>query len=402
MTRHLACAALAALLSFPLSAPAAEPAGPAPAKDRRFDLGLTAAVLGGGLDGYGVRDQSGGQMLAELSARPEVRGDRWYLQVPLRLAHRQTFGTDLNETKGKIDLEPWYVASKSLRVGLDAGVSGANRPDWPDLYQRDATTGALAPTDRYSYLSWHGGAKLYARPAPRQHLRAAYRYVDYDYTEDPAFDPDPIGGDVMHLTPRDRIEHRVDTSWRYRQDTWVFGLQLDYLFRRYDTLLARERSVPVVQGVNPRQELSMWNPAAELDLVRMNGKLEITLGYGIEVWDDPYRGYYSRTAHVPRASVRLALGDRVKAEAGVVGWYATYGAGGSHNLDGTDTDRKDSKTKVTGELEYALRGGLAFQARLGYATRSTNYTDYAPPGSEYDIDFDYTNFTALAGFSYKL
>lgn len=419
MSRDLSCAALAALLSsFPLASPAAEPVaapaaepGPTPAKDRRFELDLSAAVLGGGLDGYGVRQQSGGQMLVEVSAQPTVRGDRWYLDVPLRVAHRQTFGTELSETKGKLDVEPWYVVSKNLRIGLDAGASGANRPDWPDLYQpTNASGGGLLPTDRYSYLSWHGGAKLYARPARHQHLRASYSYVDYDYTDDPEFDPDPtlppVEG-IMHLTPRDRTEHHVDTSWRYRQDTWTFGLQLDYMFRRYDTLLARDRNDGrVTVGVNPEQELGMWNPAVELGLVRMNGKLEITLGYGIELWNDPYQGYYSATAHVPKAKAQLALSDRLRAEVRIAGWYATYAADASNRLEGNDTDRKDSKTRVTGELEYTLRGGLALQARLGYVTRSTNYEDYVPVpaggASRYDIDFDYTNFTALAGVRYEL
>jgi hypothetical protein len=411
MTRTLFCAALAALLSFPLAAPAAGPDGAAPAKDRRFDLDLSVAVLGGGLDGYGVRRQSGGQTVLEASAQPQVRGDRWYLDVPLRVAHRQTFGTDLSETKGSLEAEPWYVASRSLRLGLQGGVSGANRPDWPDLYQpTNPSGGGLLPTDRYSYFAWRGGAQLWARPAARQNLRASYRYVSYDYVQDSLFDP----GDIMHLTPRDRTEHQVDTSWRYHQDTWKVGLALDYTHRAYDTLLARRRRSgatspdPVTSEINPKQKLDMWQPSAQVGFKRMGGKVEITLGYGLDVWNDPFQGYYSLTAHVPEVKAQVALSDRLEATLGVKGWYATYTSDGARpsSLEGGDTRRKDSKTQVAGEVEYALRGGLAFQARLGFVTRSTNYRDYVPVSaggtSQYDIDFDYTNFTALAGFQYKM
>ncbi len=405
MRRSTIAAALAAFLSFPAGARPAGPEGATPEKDGRFDLDLKAATLAGGFDGYGVRRQSGGMAVLEASAKPEYRGEGWYLDVPFRVAHRQTFGTELSETKGSLDLEPWYVSSKRLRLGLEAGMFGANRPSWPDLYQR-TDTGYLPPTDRYSYFAWRGGAQLWARPAARQHLRASYRFASYDYSEDPSFDPDPLNGDVMHLTPRDRTEHELDTSWRYHQETWKIGLALDYVHREYRTLLARDRGDGGVDPfVNPRQRLDMWQPSAEVGFKRMGGKLEITLGYGLDVRNDPYQGYYSLTAHVPEAKARVALSDKLGATLGVKGWYATYTADGSTRLEPGATRRKDSRTEVEGGIGYAVGAGLALQARLGLVKRSTNYRDYVPSTTTnrgFDIQFDYTNVTALAGLQYKL
>lgn len=431
MIRRALTAALAALLLFPLSRAAAAqktpgalpdvplpppPAGAAPARAAkpRLTYDLRAATYGGALDGYGVRRQSGGVAVLEVSGKPQVRGEGWYLDVPVRIAHRQTFGTDLSETKGSLDLEPWYALSKAFRLGLDAGVSGANRRDWPDLYQPDGAGGLLA-TDRFSFFAWRVGPRLWAHPAPHQHLRASYRYVNYDYSDDPNFNPDPTaGGNVMHLTPRDRTEHQVDTSWRYHTDTWRLGASLDYTHRNYKTLLARNRrsgatpnTGPGGTEVNPKQQLTIWQPAAELTLVGLRGKLEVSLGYGIDVWRDPYQGYYSLSAHVPKASAELQIGEKLTAAAGISGWYATYTADGSTRLDpAAATERKSSKTKLEGGLEYRLGGGLALQAQAQWTARSTNYSDYVStgltPNSSYDIDWDYTNLWVLAGLQYRM
>ena len=428
MSRHPIAAAIAALLLLPAgraAAAQAQPgAGPAavppavapaasPAAKERFTYDLRLATWGGGFDGLGVRRQSGGLAVVEASGRPQIKGEGWYLDVPVKIAHRQTFGTDLSETKGSLDLEAWYVASKRLRLGLDAGLSGASRKDWPDLYQpTNGLGGALLSTDRYSYLAWRVGPRLYARPAPHQHLRASYRFVSYDYGTDPAFDPDPITGDAMHLTPRDRTEHRVDLSWRYHQDSWRIGATLDYTRREFKTLLARNRRTgatpnngPGGTESNPKQELTIWQPAAEVTLMRMGGKLEVSLGYGLDVWNDPYQGYYSLTAHVPKAQVQLELGEKLGVKAGLSGWYATYTADGSSRVEVPGARRKSSRTTLEGEGEYKLTGALSLRAQVEWTTRSTNYRDFVPPPngtSSYDIDWDYTNLWVLAGIQYRL
>lgn len=417
--RPLAAALAALLLPLPLAARAAAPvaqavpAVAAPAAKRRLAFDLRAATYGGAFDGSYQRRQSGGVAVLEAGGKPHLAGEGWYLDVPVKLVHRQTFGTELSETQGSVEVEPWYVVSRKLRLGLVAGLSGKSRPDWPDLYQpTNAAGGGLLPTDRYGYLSWLAGPKLWAHPAPHQHVRASYRFADYDYKTDPSFNPDRFtGGDLMHLTPRDRTEHQVDLSWRYHQDTWRVGVSVDYTRRAYKTLLARNRrtgSTPNPGGLetNPKQELSIWEPAAELTLIRMGGKLEGSVGYGIEKRTDPYQGYYSLTAHVPRAKARLGIGEKLSVEAGIKGWYATYTADGSTRLDGAAGSRRlDTRTRLDGGAEYRLGGGLALRAQVMWRQRATNYRDYVPPPggtSSYDIDWDYTNVLVLAGLQYRM
>lgn len=392
-------AALAALVALPAGADDEDTNPPA-------SLDLTAGTYGGAFDGSGVRRDSGGLAVVEISGSPEVRGDGWRLKAPLRLAHSETFGADLSETTGAFSLEPWYEATPKLRLGLEGGVLGANRPDWPDPYQRDPATGALAPTDRYGYFAWRAGAQLYARPARHQHLRASYRYASYDYVDDPLFDEilEP-----MHLTPRDRYEHQLDASWRYKEKTWAFGARVDYTLRHYTTLQARNARTgatpdPTTGARNPDQELSLFEPSAELELERMEGRLELSFRYGLEVQDDAFQGFYSYTGHHPRVQVKYAASDRLSLEAALEGWYRTYGANGSTRLE-SGTHRTDSRTRLRGELEYRIAGGLSARGEAEWVKRTTNYRDYVPPPqgtSDYDIRFDYTNLTVLAGLQYKI
>jgi len=419
MTKTVLGAALAALLAVPAAAGGAGPAKtadvaakPAPKvearPERRITLDLRAATYAGGFDGFGVRRESGGVAILEASAKPELNGERWVLDVPFRVSHRETFDANLSETAGSFGVEPWYVVSKKARLGIEAGILGAYRPNWPDLYNTDPsdpTRSVLPPTDRYSYFAWRGGAQLYARPAPHQHVRGRYRYVDYDYVQDADF----TVVDVMHLTPRDRTEHQVEASWRYRQQRWDFGFLLDYTFREYKTLLSRQASSgssDINNVPNPKQQLAVWEPAAELAFETMRGILDVTLRYGIDVWDDPFQGYYSLTAHNPKIRARLAVTERLGAAATLEGWYATYSINGSSRLEPGATRRKDSRTEAKGELDYRLGGGLALQAKIEWVTRSTNYLDFLPPSeggtSSFNIEFDYTNFRALAGIEYKL
>lgn len=388
-------AALVAILASP------GPAAAADAPARPLELNLTAAAYGGAFDGLGVRRESGSMAVVEVAARPELSGEGWRLEVPLRVAHRETFGADLSELSGAIDVAPWYEATRKVRLGLTGGVFGASRPDWPDLYQRDPVTGANAPTDRYGYLAWRVGGQLYARPARHQHVRARYRFVSYDYAGEPAFDE----LDPMHLTPRDRGEHRLDGSWRYREDTWAIGVEGEASFAEYATLLARSRRSGSTSSASPKQELTNLEPAVELELERMEGRLRVSLRYGLELQDDPYQGYYSYTGHHPRLQVKVAATERLSLQAAVEGWYRTYGPDGSTRLEGTDTRRTDARTRVRGEVAHQLRGGLSLRAEASWVTRTTNYRDYVPPPagtSAYDIDFDYTNLSVLAGLEYRL
>lgn len=397
------------VLAIVLAILLASPGAPAAAESRPYRLDLTVATYGGAFDGEGVREESGSLAILEAIARPEVRGDRWRLEAPFRVSHRQTFGADLSETTGSLDLEPWYEATKRVRVGLEAGVRGASRPGWPDPYQPVA--GGLAATDRYGWFGWRAGVQAYARPAPHHHVRARYRYASYDFVDDPAFNPNVVeGGNPMHLTPRDNVQHQVDLSWRYVADAWALAVRLDYARRQEGELLARSAGTGSTRATpasplftTPRQEVAVWEPSAELQASPFGDRLELSFRYGVDLQDDVYQGYYSYTQHHPRVAARLAVTERLSATATYEAWLRTYGANGTAaaRLE-YGTRRTSSRVALGGELGYDLGRGLRARGAVEWVDRGTNFADYVPPASVYDIDWDYTNVTVLAGVEYNL
>ena len=404
MIRRFALAAAVAAALLPSAPVRAQDVVKDPPKDWRSNLQLEAATYGGAFDGEGTRTDSGGVAVLELRGSPALHREGWWLDVPFRLAHRETFGASLSQTTGAIDLAPWFVLTRTLRVGLEAGVYGRSSPDWPDQYQRDPVTGALAPTDRYGYFAARGGAVLYARPAQHQHVRARYRYVSQDYQTDPNFDPN----NPMHLTPRSNTRHELGGSWRYVEHAWALAFHLDYT-RRYETeLLARNAGTGGTSGgTNPLQVTSLWAPAVELELRRLlDGRLELSLGYGLDVQDDTFQGYYSYTEHHPRVVARLDVTRRLSAAARYEGWFRTYGPNGTSpsRLD-YGTRRESARFLLGGEVGYQLGGGLTARANVEYVDRGTNYPDYVPPPagtSAYDINWDYTNLYAVLGLEYRM
>lgn len=370
------------------------------AAKRRDGWNLDTRVLayGGGFDGFGVRRDSGGLVGVEAALVPELRAGDWKLAVPLRLAHSQTLGASLSETSGHVTVAPTYRITRSLDLGAEAGLSGAWRPDWPDLYQRDAT-GYMPGTDRYSYLSWRVGGALHARPFDRQHLRIRYRYVSLAYQHDPAFDP----AAPMHLTPRDNGQHEVDVSWRVLGEGYAAGVKFGYDHRQDFTLLARDAGTGYTSG-NPLQRLNRAEPAVELELKRFEGRLDVRLEYGYQVQDDPFQGYYSYQGHHPTVVIGYAFTDALAAKLRLEGWFRTFGPSSKANT--SDGNRLyDDKGLVKGELRYALRSGFSLVGEGEWIRRETNYPDYIPgvfPATRfYDIHWSYTNLRAIAGVEWR-
>lgn len=389
MIRTILAVTLALTASQPAYGAAAKPATKAPST---LTLDLLAEAYGGAFDGFGVLEESGAMAVLAIRVKPELRRDGFTLEVPVRLAHRQTFGADLSETSGSIGIEPWWQLSPRLRVGLDAELLGARRPDWPDLYERDPVTGALPPTDRYGFLAGRLGVQAWARPAPRQHLRARYRISLYDYVDDPLFDEllEPY-----HLTPRDRVQHEVDVSWRLVQRAWAFALRTDYTYRAYSKLPSRPSA-----GSPPDQRLHLVEPSVELELRPLGGKLDLSFRYGYLVQRDPYRGYYTLGGHHPRVVARLAASDRLTLGVRWEGRYEEYGPNASTRVDGAGPRRSD-RTEIGAEAELRIGGGFSLRAEGEWVRRTTNYTDYEPPASPFDVDFDYVNLSAIAGIAWR-
>jgi hypothetical protein len=362
-----------------------------------LSLDWTVAALAGGFSGKGTRTDSGGLAIVDVGLDATWKRHGFELAVPVDLAHEQTVGASLSETTGKVGIEPAWRTASGTRLGLEASVGGAWRPDWPDQYQRTAA-GVLPTTDRYSYLLARAGANGWWRPGPGQHLRARYRLTSTSYREDPAFDP----ATPMHLTPRDNVRHDLDLSWRRLGGSTALGIRLDAFYRRDLVALARNAGTGGTTG-NPKQKLLGAEPSVELELLR-GGPVELSLRYGFEVQADTFDGYYSYTGHHPRVEATVSGPGGLEVKARAEAWLRTYGPSSKAN---TEDGARLSDRRLAGAvgLRWPLSERLRVIGDLEVRSRSTNYPDYVPgvfPATRfYDIAWDYVNVRAVAGVEWK-
>src|SRR6266545_983496 len=370
-----------ALLASLLAAPAAgSEASPAEGADgtQAWTLGhVKLGAYAGGFDGRGVRTASGGAALVEGTAAPTMKTGAWKLDVPLRFHHFQTFGASLSETYGSATVGIEDRVAKALRLGASLGLSGAWRPDWPDLYQPQANNPSpsggfeLTPTNRYSYLAWHAGASLGVTPFARNHLRLKYQYVHTGYVRDPNFRLDR----PMHLTPRDNGQHRLESSWRAFGDGYAVAARFEYVHRQDEVYLARNAVTGLTNFyTTPYQRLDRMEPSVEVTVKRLADRVEG------EAWLLEY-GPSSKAAGLPPDPTvpgRLEHGTRLYDRRGAVGATASY----------------------------AFTKRLAAKLKGEWVRRSTNYPDYVPgyyPSTKlYDIEWSYVNTLVVAGVELRL
>lgn len=404
-----------ALLAVLLAAPPAASEGltpESPAVERNGDAGrwrwdhAKVGVFGGAFDGVGVRKDSGGAAVLEARATPVRKGGGWKLEFPLRFHHLQTFGASLSETFGSAYAGAERRLARGFHAGVNLGLSGAWRPSWPDLYQPDpAGTGALARTDRYSYVAYHAGVSVNATPMPRNHLHFRYEYVHYGYTRDPAFDQ---ATRPMHLTPRDNGQHQLEVAWRVIGDGYTAAARIDYAHRLDEVYLARDAlNGSTNGGTNPFQKIDRLEPSVELNLKRLGDRLDLSLRYGYQIQNDLFAGYYSYSGHHPRVAVGYAFTDRFSVRAKGEAWLFEYGPNSkaSNLKSGTRLYKRKTAAGVT--ASYALTDRLSAQLTGEWVKRDTNYPDYVPLSypsatSLYSIQWNYVNTALLAGVEYRL
>ncbi|HEX9398507.1 MAG TPA: hypothetical protein VF912_00255 [Anaeromyxobacter sp.] len=412
-----------ALLASLLAAPAAgSEASPAEGADgtQAWTLGhVKLGAYAGGFDGRGVRTASGGAALVEGTAAPTMKTGAWKLDVPLRFHHFQTFGASLSETYGSASVGIEDRVAKALRLGASLGLSGAWRPDWPDLYQPQANNPSpsggfeLTPTNRYSYLAWHAGASLGVTPFARNHLRLKYQYVHTGYVRDPNFRLDR----PMHLTPRDNGQHRLESSWRAFGDGYAVAARFEYVHRQDEVYLARNAVTGLTNFyTTPYQRLDRMEPSVEVTVKRLADRLDVSLQYGYQIQDDLYQGYYSYSGHHPRLTVEYAFTERFSARVEGEAWLLEYGPSSKAAglpPDPTVPGRLENGTRlydrrgaVGATASYAFTKRLAAKLKGEWVRRSTNYPDYVPgyyPSTKlYDIEWRYVNTLVVAGVELRL
>lgn len=365
-------------------------------------LDAHATVAAGAFDGAGVRTDAGQLLTAELELAPKLRAGAWRFELPLEVSHTETFGAELRETRWSARADAEVRASRAVRLGLEAGVQGAHRPGWPDLYQRQPG-GALLATDRHGYVGWRGGARVTLATAPRQQLRLGYRVLAYDFDDDPSFDAELDPG---HLVPSDNLQHGVDLSWRYRGRVYEVTVGADYGYRADSLQHARRAGTgSTLGGTTPLQRLHQVEPGVQLEVEPFDGRLDLTLAYGYLVQNDPFAGYYSYAGHHPKAIARFDVTERLAATARAEAWLREYGADGTSATRLESGDRRvDRRFLARAGVRYALTDALGLFCEGEWVRRTTNYADYEPdPVTDAGaaIDWDYTNLKALAGVEWR-
>jgi hypothetical protein len=376
----------------------------------RQRLDLQTRLWGGGglMLGQGVRDDRAGLGEVKAELEPELRLGDLSLSTPLDLEHRETFGAELRESSGQARLRAGWRALRELRLKLGAGIAGVLRPGWPDLYQ-PLPEGGFLPTDRFSYWTRQAGGGLSILPARRNWIRASYEYTLADYATDPAFD---AYNEPMHLTPRDHERHDLALGYRYAGRTLRLGAGADAFFRNGFFYFARDahtghtHAAPGGSPPNPLEQLRGIEPMVEAQLRFLDRRLRLRVRYGHEWQQDVFQGYYSFQGPRPLLEARYRPVRPLELRARSELWWRRYGEnsyrqGPGHPPFTFGDRRQDRKLSASLGARLALTRVFALTLDAAFLWRETNFPPYRPgifPASRlYDIDWSYTNFSALAG-----
>lgn len=391
----------------------------------------SVAVRAGAFSGHYYRPASGG--VSELAAEVDPgmqRGD-FELRAPLDFEYRETYGAELREIDGQIDLEGRWTPVEGLRIEPAAELARTWRLGWPDLYQPLPGTPANPPvpptdfatTDRHGYLSWELGAGIDYRFSEGQSVEFSYQFDATIYDKDPNYssiqdvDPEPT-----HLVPYDNLAHEFFLRWRYRQANWRVGAKLDLETRDYEYVYARDahtgetHAAPGGPPPNPLYSVLEYEPAVEGRVELVDNHLTLNAELGWHVHDDRYQGYYTYSGIHPDvgASWEFDGGSEIGADLEVE--WRTYGPNSYEATAGWQPgdsghpplefgDRRvDHRIDVDLDAETPLTDDLLGTLSASMDWRDTNFPDYEPgvfPRTRnYDIQWSYTNFEILAGMEY--
>lgn len=376
----------------------------------QLDLATEASIAGGVRDGVGVRRDRGALWRVAAEATGGAERGPIRIELPLAAAHEQLVSANLDETSGELGLEVRYRNGPRFRVTGGAGLRAVWRPSWPDLYQPQGD-GVYDTTDRYSFWERRAELGLAAIPFRHQHARVRYRYRLLDYATDPAFAPVAA---PTHLAPFDKARHEVALSWRYLGEGWKLGATLDLFHESAYFQFARDAGTGLTHAPpggpppNPLQVIRGAEPAIEGEVELAHGAVVVSAGYGLELVEDPFQGYYSYVGHHPSLAASAKVGP-IKTKVGIEAWLRRYGDGSYQPGAGHPPllwgDRRaDRRVAVTAGVAWTIARGLAVTFESRVLVRRTNLPPYVPEtypaGREYDIDWSYDNWQALLGLAF--
>ncbi len=377
----------------------------------RWQPALEARIRAGagGISGDSINTGRGAMSVVEGTLSPKATRGRYTLEAPIELAHRQTLGSELSESRVRGTARGTVRFTPRLRLSGELGLAATRRPDWPDPFQR--RDGEHLPTDRYSHWDRRGGVDLVLRPKRRHRVQIAYDYVLAVYGHDPMFDG---VNRPLRLTPWDRDTHRLDAAWRIRRDRLRLRAGVEAARRRYFYVFSGDRGTGITHvdsrdtPPNPLLELRWLKPRLDLEL-EVTPALSVRARYELELVQDAYQGYLSYVGHHPRLEASWALPRDAELRARAEAWLRPYGA---DSYDGMDLERPlewgDRRTDALADVSlgfarpFAPRWSAVATARL--AVRRTNYassTQDLGTGEVYAIDWNYVNWLGWAGVEYR-
>ena len=374
------------------------------------DVETALAASGGALKGKGALPVETSLIGLDAEADVRVSHSRFRLDAPIRVAHRETQGADLSESRVKSGAELSYRPSKRFRIGASAQVAAVWRPDWPDLYQPMAD-GQLLGSDRKSFWRRTAGAEIYGRPIGALRTRAEYEYSLVDYRQDPTFD---AVAEPNHLVPSDHGKHTASLSWRYWGKSWKLGGGAEAFSKNYAFAYARDagtgRTHATSDNPNPLQKLRGVEPSLDFELELFDERLELDVSYGYEIVEDAFQGYYSYTGHHPEVRIAVTPSDRWKLVlSGDLKWRrygpGSYAEGSNHPALTFGDRRVDRRASADLRLRRNFGDDWGLFTSVELDVRRTNFPDYEPgvfPSTQlYDIDWNYENWLVVAGVEFR-
>jgi len=376
------------------------------------DVDASVAQSAGVLSGDTIHPAGGPASWTDLELRTEASLGTWDLGLPLDLSHRQTFGFPLSETRA--------VLGSKLRNGwgphkllLYAGAYGTWRPGWLDPYQPDAS-GEPTPTHRHSFASPRLRAQWDVLPREGRRLTVEAQLRRPDYLEDPDYDPELA---PTHIIPGDHLRSSLELAWRATGDRWRLDLSTSADLRVYSETYARDAGTGLTHASseepNPSYRTLDLEPRVRLRVEP--GPLSLRVGYGLEIVEDLFEGYYSYRGHHPSLRVDWQFSDTLALSGRTEVWLRRYGPdsyadsyadGGSHITLDAGERRWDRRARGSLEFRHRLGTHWAVGSELQGALRETNFPDYQPgvfptSSSAYDIDWDWRTWQGSMGLFYE-
>jgi hypothetical protein len=376
-----------------------------------FAATVEARVSGGYQSGRKTRRFDSAVVKAEGKLELGYRFSSFELLVPFEVAHTEPLALSLRETKGSLGAELAWRPSREFRPSVGVSLLGALRPNWPDPYQPLAS-GALASTDRHSYLERRAEVALTSIPFKRQRAKLGYLFSVREYVQDPHFDaifrPN-------HLTPGNYWEHRVSPSWRSFFGALSVGVSAELYYRKYLYEFARDRwtgkthAGPGGPPPNPLMTFLGVTPELSVKYEILSG-LDLRPRFAVTFNHDPFQGYESFAELHPELDLTWDVTPRFRTDLGIEAYFRSYGDEGYRRgvghppLDIGDT-RTDRRWVASTGISYLVASGTRVGIDVRAEDRVTNFPDYEPgqfpSGQAYDIDWDYRNLGEYVWLEYR-